>query len=61
MSLRVDSSQAPFAWHDAGFVVPEVDRLVVYELHVGELTKLSGATRHCATSRPMTGMAARKA
>jgi 1,4-alpha-glucan branching enzyme len=35
-AFTVDSSQAPFAWHDAGFVVPEVDRLVVYELHVGE-------------------------
>jgi len=27
---------APFAWTDQGFRVPEVDDMVVYELHVGE-------------------------
>src|SRR5262245_46782120 len=28
--------QAPFAWTDAAFRTPEVDDMVVYELHVGE-------------------------
>lgn len=35
-AFTIDSSGAPFGWHDNGFVVPEVDDLVVYELHVGE-------------------------
>ena len=35
-ALTIDSLGAPFSWHDGGFVVPEVDDLVVYELHVGE-------------------------
>jgi 1,4-alpha-glucan branching enzyme len=26
----------PFTWTDAGFTVPEVDDMIVYELHVGE-------------------------
>jgi 1,4-alpha-glucan branching enzyme len=32
----IDSSAQPFAWTDANFRVPEVDRMVAYELHVGE-------------------------
>lgn len=35
-AFTVDSAAAGFSWHDAGFVVPEVDELVVYEVHVGE-------------------------
>ncbi|MCU1572501.1 MAG: hypothetical protein JWO93_583 [Micrococcaceae bacterium] len=35
-AFTVDSAAAGFPWHDAGFVVPEVDELVVYEVHVGE-------------------------
>ncbi|MDR6417036.1 alpha-amylase family glycosyl hydrolase [Pseudarthrobacter sulfonivorans] len=35
-AFTIDSVGAPFSWHDGGFVVPEVDDLVVYELHVGE-------------------------
>ena len=30
---------APFAWTDAAFRVPEIDRMVVYELHVGEFNR----------------------
>ena len=29
----------PFAWTDAAFRVPEIDRMVVYELHVGEFNR----------------------
>ena len=35
-AFDIGSPGGPFTWHDAGFVVPEVDDLVVYELHVGE-------------------------
>lgn len=35
-AFTVDSAAADFRWQDAGFVVPEVDELVVYEVHVGE-------------------------
>ena len=32
----LDSQSLPFGWSDIGFRVPEVDDLVVYEMHVGE-------------------------
>lgn len=35
-AFTVDSTAATFTWQDANFVVPNVDNLVVYELHVGE-------------------------
>lgn len=35
-SFTLDSTATSFAWTDGAFVVPEVDRMVVYELHVGE-------------------------
>jgi 1,4-alpha-glucan branching enzyme len=35
-AFTIGSPGGPFTWHDDGFVVPEVDDLVVYELHVGE-------------------------
>lgn len=41
-AFTVDSTAQPFAWHDGGFRVPEVDELVVYELHVGEFNETFG-------------------
>lgn len=38
-TFSVDGDTQPFAWSDAEFVVPEVDDLVVYELHVGEFNE----------------------
>ena len=38
-AFTVDPAAQPFAWTDAGFCVPEVDELVVYELHVGEFNQ----------------------
>jgi 1,4-alpha-glucan branching enzyme len=35
----VDGGAPPFAWTDAGFRVPEVDEMVVYEVHVGEFNE----------------------
>ncbi len=35
-AISLDSGAQPFAWDDAAFQVPEVDDMVVYELHVGE-------------------------
>jgi 1,4-alpha-glucan branching enzyme len=37
--FRVDSNSGPFPWGDAGFQVPEVDEMVVYELHVEEFNQ----------------------
>lgn len=42
-AFTVDSTAQPFPWNDAGFEVPEVDRMVVYELNVREFnTDFSG-------------------
>lgn len=38
-AFTIDSTAQPFVWHDGGFRVPEVDELVVYELHVGEFNQ----------------------
>lgn len=38
-TVVVDSTAQPFAWDDEAFLVPEVDDLVVYELHVGEFNQ----------------------
>lgn len=38
-AFTADSGAQPFAWSDGGFRVPEVDELVVYELHVGEFNQ----------------------
>lgn len=38
-AFTVDSLAQPFEWADEGFTVPEVDDLVVYELHVGEFNE----------------------
>ncbi len=35
-AFDVQDHPAPFQWTDGGFRVPEVDDMVVYELHVGE-------------------------
>lgn len=35
-AFRIDPGAAAFAWTDGAFTVPEVDEMVVYELHVGE-------------------------
>ena len=35
-AFTVDSNAQPFPWSDAGFQVPEVDNMVVYELNVRE-------------------------
>ena len=35
-AFTINSLAQPFGWTDANFRVPEVDRMVVYELHVGE-------------------------
>jgi 1,4-alpha-glucan branching enzyme len=35
-AFTIDSHAQDFTWTDANFRVPEVDRMVVYELHVGE-------------------------
>lgn len=38
-AFTVDAAATPFAWTDGGFQMPEVDELVVYELHVGEFNE----------------------
>lgn len=38
-AFTVDSNAQPFNWTDAAFAVPEVDDLVVYELHVREFNR----------------------
>ena len=38
-AIALDSSAQPFTWHDGTFQVPEVDDMVVYELHVGEFNR----------------------
>ena len=38
-AFTINSAAAPFAWTDGGFLVPEVDDMVVYELHVGEFNE----------------------
>jgi len=38
-AVRVDADADPFAWTDDGWRTPEIDRLVVYELHVGEFNR----------------------
>lgn len=38
-AFRVGPGQASFAWTDATFRVPDVDHMVVYELHVGEFNR----------------------
>lgn len=38
-AFTVNRTVTPFEWTDDGFVVPEVDGLVVYELHVGEFAR----------------------
>ena len=38
-AFRIDSNSQPFAWSDGGFRVPEVDEMVVYELHVEEFNQ----------------------
>jgi len=35
-AFTVDPAAQHFLWSDGDFTVPEVDGLVVYELHVGE-------------------------
>jgi 1,4-alpha-glucan branching enzyme len=38
-AFSVGDAAATFAWTDAAFRVPEVDEMVVYELHVGEFNE----------------------
>jgi len=38
-AFTLDAGARPFPWTDAGFRVPPVDELVVYELHVGEFNR----------------------
>lgn len=38
-AFRVDPGQTSFPWTDVAFRVPEVDRMVIYELHVGEFNR----------------------
>lgn len=38
-ALTIDTGAEPFPWTDAGFSVPEIDDLIVYELHVGEFNR----------------------
>lgn len=38
-AFTVESDAQPFAWTDGAYVVPDVDDLVVYELHVGEFNE----------------------
>jgi 1,4-alpha-glucan branching enzyme len=38
-AFDVQDDPQPFAWTDGGFRVPEVDDMVVYELHVGEFNE----------------------
>jgi maltooligosyltrehalose trehalohydrolase len=38
-AFTIDGAAAPFAWTDEDFLVPEVDDMVVYELHVGEFNE----------------------
>jgi hypothetical protein len=50
-AFTVDSSAADYSWHDGAFVVPEVDELVVYEVHVGEFnSSFDGLLLHATTS-----------
>jgi 1,4-alpha-glucan branching enzyme len=45
-AFSVDSVASPFAWTDGGFSVPEVDRLVAYEVNVREFnTDFDGLRR----------------
>ncbi|MGH3695021.1 MAG: alpha-amylase family glycosyl hydrolase [Pseudonocardiaceae bacterium] len=41
-SFTVESNAQPFTWSDGGFLVPEVDDMVVYEMHVGEFNDTFG-------------------
>lgn len=41
-TFTIDSNAQPFAWSDGRFLVPEVDDLVVYEMHVGEFNDTFG-------------------
>lgn len=41
-AFTIDSNAQPFAWSDGEFLVPEVDDLVVYEMHVGEFNDTFG-------------------
>lgn len=38
-AFTIDNNAQPFAWTDAGFTVPEVDDMVVYELNVREFNR----------------------
>ncbi len=38
-AVTLNSGAQPFAWTDAAFQVPEIDDMVVYELHVGEFNR----------------------
>jgi len=38
-AFTIDDAAAPLTWRDANFLVPEVDDMVVYELHVGEFNE----------------------
>jgi 1,4-alpha-glucan branching enzyme len=38
-AFRVEPGRPPFGWTDGAFRVPEVDRMVVYELNVGEFNQ----------------------
>ena len=38
-AFTIDANTQPFPWKDGGFSVPEVDDLVVYELHVAEFNR----------------------
>lgn len=38
-AFTIETDAQPFTWTDDGFRVPEVDDLVVYELHVGEFNE----------------------
>ncbi|HEX8532023.1 MAG TPA: alpha-amylase family glycosyl hydrolase [Cytophagales bacterium] len=38
-AFTINSAAAPFPWTDAAFTVPEVDRMVVYELNVREFNR----------------------
>jgi 1,4-alpha-glucan branching enzyme len=42
-AFTIDNDGQPFAWTDAGFTVPEVDEMVVYELNVREFNRDSKA------------------
>ncbi|HEV2148085.1 MAG TPA: alpha-amylase family glycosyl hydrolase [Longimicrobiaceae bacterium] len=38
-AFDVEDAPEPFDWNDGAFRVPEVDRMIVYELHVGEFNE----------------------